>query len=314
MTARQHHYLPQYYLRGFTKKSAKKSKLTVIDIGQNKIFETIPRNVGGVRDFNRIDAEGVDQNTLETALSQFDGEVATALKNIEETKSFEGEDRILILNLIALLAIRSPEMRNHLEDFEIRVMEKIMDVALSKREIWESQLRQMEDKGYKVNKNVTYEQMKDFHNRKEYTIKFPNGHHISKEFHAIDGISPYLFARKWLLIESTAETGPFITTDNPVNLTWNDPDKLPPAFKHNPGYGLKSTVVYFAISKNLAVIGEFDGREGFFIGTKELVAPLNSKLLGFTYQQIYTPKLNFMFLDDQLEFRSGSEILKLVKA
>ena len=80
MTARHHHFLSQCYLRGFTKGNSKKSKLTVIDLLQNKHFETKPRNVGGLRDFNRIDVEGVDPIFLEKSLAEFEGEAARALK------------------------------------------------------------------------------------------------------------------------------------------------------------------------------------------------------------------------------------------
>ncbi|MFZ3064317.1 MAG: DUF4238 domain-containing protein [Nitrospirota bacterium] len=69
MTARHHHYLSQCYLKGFTKGDSKKSKLTVIDFREKKLFETTPRNVGGIRDFNRIDIEAIDQNALEKSLS-----------------------------------------------------------------------------------------------------------------------------------------------------------------------------------------------------------------------------------------------------
>ena len=54
MTARHHHYLSQCYLKGFTKGGSKKSKLKVFDLRNKKIFETIPRNVGGIRSIVRV--------------------------------------------------------------------------------------------------------------------------------------------------------------------------------------------------------------------------------------------------------------------
>ncbi len=63
--SRHHHYLSQCYLKGFTQGSSKKSKLTVIDLKEKKRFEIIPRNVGGMRDFNRVEIEGVDPEVVE---------------------------------------------------------------------------------------------------------------------------------------------------------------------------------------------------------------------------------------------------------
>lgn len=57
MNARHHHYLSQCYLRGFSSGNGKKSNLTVFDFQNKKVFVTSSRNVGGLRDFNRIDIE-----------------------------------------------------------------------------------------------------------------------------------------------------------------------------------------------------------------------------------------------------------------
>jgi hypothetical protein len=75
---------------------------------------------------------------------------------------------------------------------------------------------------------------------------------------------------------------------------------------------LKGTLVYFPISCNLALLGEFNGREGLVQGTKELVALLNSKMLSFFYKQIYAPSLGFHFLGNDGEILNGSYILKYV--
>jgi hypothetical protein len=86
MTARHHHYLSQCYLKGFTDGGSKKSKLITFDLPEKRHFPTIPRNVGGIRDFNRINIAGYDQNALENSLGEFEGVVAKALKDLGEGK------------------------------------------------------------------------------------------------------------------------------------------------------------------------------------------------------------------------------------
>lgn len=310
MTARHHHHLSQCYLKGFTNGGSKKSKLTVIDIREKKHFETIPRNVGGSRDFNRIDIEGVDQNVLEKSLADFEGSAATALRKVEEGTLLDGEVRVLILNLIALLAIRSPERREHWRKFQAQIAEKVMDLSLATKERWESQIRQMKEAGREVNENVSYEDVKKFHESKAYDIEVAREHHIHLEFLGIEAILPFLSQRRWLVIKSTDETGPLITSDNPVNLTWKEPEKIPPLYRNSPGYGMKDTQVYVPLSKSTALIGEFDGREDVVNGTRKLIASLNSQSLYFTYQQLYAPKLNFYFLDENEELLDGKHLLK----
>ncbi|MGZ7208509.1 MAG: DUF4238 domain-containing protein [Methanobacterium sp.] len=312
MTARHHHYLSQCYLKGFTKGGSKKSKLTVVDFKEKKRFETIPRNVGGIRDFNRIDVKGFDQNVLEKSLSEFEGEAASALSNLEESLDFQGETKSLILNLIALLAARSPQRREHWSGFQTKILENIMELSLADKERWESQIRQMKESGKEVNDNLSYEDMKRFHDSKEYDITFAREHHINMEFVVVEAILPYLDHRNWLLIKATDESGPFITTDNPVILTWNEPEKIPPFYRNSPGYGMRNTQVYFPVSRNIALVGEFEGRLGVIDGTSELVAALNSKMLAFTYKQVYSSKIGFYFHGRNGELLEGTQLLRNV--
>lgn len=260
MTARHHHYLSQCYLKGFTKGGAKKSKLIVIDFKERKKFETTPRNVGGIRDFNRVDIEGIDQNTIESDLSKFEGHAASALKKLEETLDFSGEKKELILNLIALIAIRSPERREHMRKFKAQIADKIMGLTLESKERWESQVSKLEEDN-SLSDKVTYEEAKKFFDGKAYTIEVAREHHIHMEMKQVGAVLPYLIGRKWVLIKATKNSGNFITSDNPVNLSWNEPEKIPPLHRESPDFGMKETQIYFPVSKNLALIGTFGGED-----------------------------------------------------
>lgn len=312
MTSRHHHYLSQCYLKGFTKGGSKKSKLTVVDLKEKKHFETIPRNIGGIRDFNRIEVDGLDPNAIEQSLSGFEGKVASALRNVEQDLNFEGDTKDLILNLIALFAVRSPEMREHWRKVQAELAEKIMGLSLATKERWTSQIKQMKESEIELNENVTYEDVKKFHESKKYTIEVSKEHHIRRELVGIKAILPCLEGRNWLLIRSTSDSGPFITTDNPVHLTWKEPEKIPHLYRNSPGFGLNGTQVYFPISKNLFLVGEFDGPKGIIDGTRELVSVLNSIMLLCVHKQLYTPKIGFHFRWEEGAILEGTQILKLI--
>lgn len=310
MTARKHHYLSQCYLKGFTDGGGKASKLTVFDRKQKKHFTTTPKNVGAIRDFNRINVDGVDPNILEHSLSLFETKAATALKKLRDGASFDGEIREVTLNLVALLAIRSPRMREHWRKFQAQIAERIMDLVLFSKDRWESQTREMVAAGVEVDETVTYEDLKQFYESKQYTIEVPREHQIHMEFVGIDAVLPTLLARKWLVVRATERTGPFVTSDRPVSLTWNEPDKVPRMYRESPGFGLKGTQVYFPLSSNTALVGEFDGHEGVVDGTKELVAGFNSQMIMFAYTQFYSPKMKFHFLGKNQEILDGKNLLK----
>lgn len=124
--SRHHHYLSQCYLKGFTQGSAKNSKLTVIDLKNKKKFETIPRNVGGMRDFNRVEIEGVNPEIVEKKQANFESQAALALKKLEDTQDFTGETKDVILELIAMLSIKSPQMREHLSKPLIQLVNQVL--------------------------------------------------------------------------------------------------------------------------------------------------------------------------------------------
>lgn len=309
MTARHHHFLSQCYLKGFTRGESKKSKLAVIDAKNTRHFQTTPRNVGGMRDFNRIESEGVDPNHLELELAKFESRAASALNNLRKTLDFSGETKDVLLNLIALISIRSPERREHMKNFEVQVAEKIMSMTLDSKERWESQVSKLEGNNSQKNK-VSYEDAKKFFESKQYTIEVAREHHIRMEMKQIDAILPYLFHRKWLLLVTDDIAGPFITTDRPMNLSWKEPEKVPPFHRPSPGFGLMGTEVYFPISQNLALIGDFEGEDKTCQVHEKLVAVLNSKMLFNLDSQIYTPKFDFKFLGKNNEILSGKELLR----
>lgn len=308
-TSRHHHYLSQCYLKGFTQGNSKKSKLTAINLKEKKKFETIPRNVGGMRDFNRVEIDGVDPEIVEKNQSEFEGKVATALKILGETFDFYGETKDLILELIGMLAIKSPEMREHLAKPQIEIAKKMMAMSLDSKERWESQMKQAEaESGTDISNGNTYEEMKEFFDRQEYTVTVKQEHKIHMELIGMQYITELLHMRNWTLIKASIESGEFITTDNPVSLTWHYPERVPGFM--SPGFGLKETMVYFPISKSLALVGKFDRKDNVMVAKKSLVAILNSKIIANSYQRVFSSKCNFYYVAKSGETKSAHCLLK----
>ena len=276
MTSRNHHYISQFYLKDFTGGNSKNSKLSVIDFKQKKYFETIPRNVAAIRDFNRVEVVDIDPNIIEKSISEFEANAAIALKKIEKDFLFEGSSRDYIFNLIALFAVRTPVKRDAWSNFQTEIAERIMELSLETKDIWESQTNQMnQDSGNKLI-SATYEDVKKFFNAKNYKIKTSTARHIELEFSGISAILPFLYARDWVLIKSNAESGPFITTDNPVSISWLHPNNTRPAHLNSPGFAMLGTRVYFPLSKNLALIGDFESDTGVISANQHVIANLNS--------------------------------------
>ncbi len=306
MTAKRHHFLSQFYLKGFVCEQSE--KIVAIDLKRKKSFVTDPLNVGVVNDFNKIEREGIAPDYLEQELSKIEDKVATAFRNLRKTLDFSGETKELILIFMALIACRTPEMRECLRQFGVQIVESVISMTLSSKEIYESEI-------HNLKKNISYEgasyeDVKKFVDSKEYAIKIFREHHILMEMFLIEAILPCLFDRRWWLLIADKKSGPFVTTDSPVNLLWEDSEKLPPFYRDNPGFGLKGTLVYFPISQELALIGEFDGNGTKVNATEELVAIFNSVMIYKRPTQIYAPKFDFKFRNKEMNILSGNDLLK----
>jgi hypothetical protein len=79
MVARRHHYVPQYYLKGFSVPRKGKPQVSVFDREERKSFQTATANVAAEKDFNRVEIAGQSPDVFENAMAQFEGEAAPAL-------------------------------------------------------------------------------------------------------------------------------------------------------------------------------------------------------------------------------------------
>lgn len=218
---RKHHFVPQFYLRGFV---GKKDQLFVIDRSSRKTFRTAPKNVAAERDFNRIDVEGMDPNAIEKALAEFEGNVAPALERVKTAKSLANkEDRDAVIHLICALAIRNPRQRAAINDFIGELAQRVAEVGLETKERWEGQVAQMKAAGiWDDSSNVSYEDMKKFIEERRYKVKVAKELNVAMEIEEHGRLLQNLGKRKWQILVANEASGGFVTTDVPVCITWSD--------------------------------------------------------------------------------------------
>lgn len=312
--AHHHHYIPQCYLRGFAKGSGKHCRITVANLKSQQFFETNPRNVGGIRDFNRVQMEGFKPDALEGMLSGFEGQVATAIRNVAASSKFEGDDRIAILNLIALLAVRSPQQRENWRQFEEKIMKQILGLSLASKERWEGQMQEMEKAGKGIKNPLPYEEMKAFYEKDEYNIKLDTEHHVALEFKGFDAVLPFLVERKWKVYTTTEEQGLFITSDRPVVLTWNHPEQIPVMMRQSPGFGMQDTELLFPLTRDTLLLGAFEGENGCVAASTPFVATANLKTIQHAFEQVYSLRKVFPYVGPDLQFHHDQHFMERFEA
>ena len=276
--SRNHHYIPQGYLRGFGIRRGKHHMVVVHDFQGKRTYETNTRNVCAERDFMRFEAQGRKPDWLEEEFSKLESKACEAIRHVVQTRIFEGDDKNYILNLMALLAVRSPEQRENMRDFQARVATRIMDLILEDKDRWESENKRMQEATGRTHK-VTYEEAKEFHERGDYKIKVLRERHITTEIKLFEAVLQLLGQRKWTLYVADGTYGEFITTDRPVVIAYIEPEKVPKYLRHSPGFALKNTEISFPLTKHALLVGRWDAVE-------ETIAAVNQAFLGVMNNQM----------------------------
>jgi len=303
--ARKHHYVSKFYLTGFTKSGGSKAKIHVIDKMQKKSFETTLHNIGAHRDFNRVEIEG-NENAVEEALAGFEDTAARVFKRIITNERLpEGDDFIVLMNFVCLLAIRNPNLRESFGDAKKRVYERIMHLIVSSKEIYESQIKKMGESTGKNYSTTSYEDARKFVEERRYDIEIPTHSFVTTELSVFNNVLPYFFKRKWSMIRSSKKVGEFVTSDHPVTLitTVNTGN-------FGVGYGMKNTEVAFPISRFLAIVGVFeDILPPYIDATNRLIGDINGRTVNYSMNQVYSAHKSFYFMDLDGEIKQSNKLL-----
>ena len=152
--ARNHHYVPQFYLRGFLDPNLQGERLHVIDKTDRRHFVTSPRNIAAQRDFNRINIPGHAMDEIESHLSQIESQAVRVLRDIAQNATLpQNRDMDVLVVFVGILAANNPQIRDSLINEDREITRQMMQSTVESREAYESRLSEcgLEDRiGYDV--------------------------------------------------------------------------------------------------------------------------------------------------------------------
>ncbi|HEY8390842.1 MAG TPA: DUF4238 domain-containing protein [Clostridia bacterium] len=305
---KKHHYIPRFYLAGFTLSGSKDDFIWVLDQKNGKQWRAKAHNVAYQNDFYTLDIPETEPESIEKEFSFLEGQAASVIKTIINTKSIPtGESYNVLMNFIALTIARVPSTRKTLEEPFMKISEKILKIALASPERYHTLMERLKKKGYDIS-DAPYDSMLDFLRKKEYELEFNNTFHIQNLLIVMDSVLPYLVNRNWVLVEATEAY--FICSDRPVTLHWTNPrDSF-----YGPGFGMKETNVIFPVNKNLLLLGRFEEiKKNHTKISREGVAWLNSLTLMQAMQYIFSPEKDFIYLSRELQVSDSSVLLQRIQ-
>ncbi len=292
--ARNHHFVPQSYLAGFTDDGTRDGWLFVSDLVSRSVFKTKPRNVAAERDFNRVDIEGRAPDALEHALGDFEGKAASVLRGIRETGDVPTDDELsYVINLMALLVVRNPKSRRAMNAARRHGVRIIGDLLGSDRHLFEHHMAKAKEAGFvSEGADVSFEGMREFIRDDQYTVEVSTSESLLLELGSFDAILHVLGSRYWSLVTAAADAPDFVTCDHPVAVVFKDRQM------HGPiGYGLPRTEVSFPLSTRHALVGVLeDPLQERLTASPQQVAAVNSRTVHYADRQVYSNRESVLLL------------------
>lgn len=319
----KHHYIPQFFLANFTDIGNKESKLWVTDQKQCKQWKASTSAVAYQNKLYSLESnpDGMlnEPDAIEKAFSKIESMAATVIKEILETEQIPtGDGFNILINFIALMASRTPKMINHRTKPLLEINEMIMRMSLSSKERWQGLTSQMVKEGKLLPEalnDTNYGKMCDFFYSKRYTMDINQNYKIEQLLDSINILIPLLGQRKWSLYVSRDITttmpqlGGFICSDNPVALVSLVP--LPPIY--SPGFGMPRTEVTMPLSKNVAIVGRFEGGKKVSIISVKGMASINSRTGMYADRFLYHSNKNFIMINQQQQICNVNDLLEYCK-
>ena len=303
--AKNHHFVPQGYLAGFTDDGSLDGKLTVFDLESRRFFLTRPRNVAAKRNFNRVDLKGGNPDDLERSLGEFEGEAISAIRCVQKHGGPPTEDELnYILNLMALLVVRNPRRREAVNTARRAAVRLIGDLLISDPRIYNHHVALAKRDGFiRENLDVPFEKMAEFIKKDQYRVEISTTESLSLELRSFEDILGNFASRSWSLVTAEQDAPDFLTCDHPVTVVFKDQGRRGPI-----GYCLPGTEVSFPLGPRHAVVGVIeDPFPQQLTALSEQVVTLNSRTLHHAYRQLYARSEHVLILKQGRSTSSRTE-------
>ncbi|TWJ17538.1 DUF4238 domain-containing protein [Geobacter argillaceus] len=293
---RKHHYLPQGYLAAFTDTGKKDGLFYVLELDKGTWFRTSPKNVAAQRDFNRVDIEGHSPDVIEQAFSPVEALMIEACRRVVQTQAYPNDEDInYILNLLGLIAVRNPKLRTSFNKAREHMMNMISHMLVSKKEIFEHQVKKAREAGYLSQQNhSSYEDVKRFVEGGEYDIEFLPEGNLRIELETFDKILSVLGERIWSVFVAPPSGPTFICSDHPVTLVWKNERIDGPV-----GFGLKNTEVFFPLGPTVGLYGTYEQPQNEVVELSPTnVARLNRRIMDNAEKHVFSTTGSFYIRDE----------------
>lgn len=285
---KKHHYVPAFYLSGFTD-SSNSDLVWVYQKENDNIFCDKPENIGFIKHYHTFtDEKGQkDSETIENILNEtWELPSSKIIREIRENQFPKNEKRAVFASFLGISLTRVPY---HRENIDKVIAHSALELSKQIASTPEGYKRSLEDYKNATGVDLTdeAEDLRSFILSGEFDLDVNpslflamfmlHGHKLGEIIHQMN----------WIFVKAT-ERFKFITSDNPVFLA--DPTYNPNNFYSSiSGLGNRSIELTFPISSELALFASWDKnrKECFIPGNNNLIKDFNRRAVISARRFIY---------------------------
>lgn len=259
------HYVPRYYLKGFTEASTSEM-MFVYEKGTDKLFHTQVKNIGNEKGLYTDEIEAILANDIESAANPI-------LKKLRDFQNISVDEKLIFSRYMFSMFLRVPKRL----DWMIEKSPKILDKTFSD---FENQLKGLAEK-HPDKAELVEQRIKELHDiRKNKADEYVKEMWLQNIPSAIDRPPVKTLAEmEWRFFKND-DNQPFLTSDNPL------------FYFSEIGIGNEKSEVSFPLSKNLVLWAKWKMTvpPGFHIARNQFVKEINRRTVSNASKFIFSPQ------------------------
>jgi len=288
----KHHYIPVFYLKGFTSSGTEDGSVWVIDMQQPKQWKSTPRGAGYERDFYMSNEDREEPDSIEIAFAESENSFAPIVREVIETRTLpEGGKFSILLEFVATLASRVPAMFRIKSDWMTSICRLMIETALGNPDYFIHFLESKKEKEEDITKFPHPNKLLDKLAKGDIQLEANKERLLYLMIRDMENIYDLLTYRRWSLLIAESNLKGFICSDRPVSLCWKDSIS---SQQYPPGFGMRNTELTVPTSRHLALLGICDDKENTIDASENLIAEINHRTIKYAERFIYSAHQNFI--------------------
>lgn len=269
-SAKRHHYLPQFYLEGFTDTEG---LLWVYDREQKKLRKQPPKDTAVQGYYYAFtDKHGNKRNDIEEFFSRVESETKPLLEKIDQGDLPSTEEKLTLAVFVGFQKTRVPDFEKSVDEAGEKMIKRMNEFMFQSEETASQTVRGFEAKtGSRL--KCEPKDLVEFVQSGEYAIEFPREHSIKLMMDlGMDMVGP-LVQMNWTFIQAPGRSS-FISSDNPFVLV--PPSEWDPKGFYGVGIATPGAAKVIPLSaKTCLLIGDYGDSLRISQGNQGLIRNLN---------------------------------------